>query len=42
MLDISATTFWENFDLEWMNIAGRFDKIPGQQSGSPNMFWILK
>ncbi len=27
MLDLGATTFWEDFDLEWMENAGRIDEI---------------
>lgn len=28
MLDIGATTFWEDFDLEWLNGSGRIDEFP--------------
>ncbi len=27
MLDMGATTFWEDFDLEWMNNAARIDEL---------------
>jgi alpha-L-rhamnosidase len=27
MLDLGATTFWEDFDLKWMKNAGRIDEI---------------
>ena len=27
MLDMGATTFWEDFNLEWMNNAGRIDEV---------------
>ena len=27
MLDMGATTFWEDFDLDWMKNAGRIDEI---------------
>jgi len=27
MLDLGATTFWEDFDLKWMDNAGRIDEI---------------
>lgn len=27
MLDMGATTFWEDFDLDWMNNAGRIDEV---------------
>jgi hypothetical protein len=27
MLDMGATTFWEDFDLKWMENAGRIDEI---------------
>jgi hypothetical protein len=27
MLDLGATTFWEDFDLEWMNNAARIDEL---------------
>jgi hypothetical protein len=27
MLDLGATTFWEDFDLDWMKNAGRIDEI---------------
>lgn len=27
MLDLGATTFWEDFDLKWMENAGRIDEI---------------
>ena len=28
MLDMGATTFWEDFDLDWMTNAGRIDELP--------------
>ena len=28
MLELGATTFWEDFDLEWMKNAGRIDELP--------------
>ncbi len=28
MLSIGATTFWEDFDLEWLQGAGRIDEMP--------------
>ncbi|MCX6985257.1 MAG: alpha-L-rhamnosidase [Lentisphaerae bacterium] len=28
MLDIGATSFWEDFDLTWLNNAGRIDEMP--------------
>ena len=28
MLDKGATTFWENFDIEWANGSGRIDEFP--------------
>lgn len=28
MLDLGATTFWEDFNLEWAKNAGRIDEIP--------------
>ena len=28
MLDLGATTFWEDFDIEWMKDAGRIDQLP--------------
>ena len=28
MLDLGATTFWEDFDIEWMKNAGRIDEFP--------------
>lgn len=28
MLDFGATTFWEDFDLEWTKNAGRIDELP--------------
>jgi len=28
MLDMGATTFWEDFDLDWMKNAGRIDELP--------------
>lgn len=32
MLDLGATTFWEDFNMEWLNNAGRIDEItpPGK------------
>ncbi len=27
MLDMGATTFWEDFDLDWMKNAGRIDEV---------------
>ena len=27
MLDMGATTFWEDFNLDWMNNAGRIDEV---------------
>ena len=28
MLDRGATTFWEDFDLEWLDGSGRIDELP--------------
>ena len=28
MLDLGATTFWEDFHLDWMKNAGRIDELP--------------
>jgi len=28
MLDVGATTFWEDFDLAWLKRAGRIDEVP--------------
>lgn len=28
MLDLGATTFWEDFDIDWMNNASRIDEMP--------------
>ena len=28
MLKLGATTFWEDFDIEWLNNAGRIDEMP--------------
>ena len=28
MLALGATTFWEDFDVEWMKNAGRIDELP--------------
>lgn len=28
MLSVGATTFWEDFDLEWLNGSGRLDEMP--------------
>lgn len=28
MLDLGATTFWEHFDLDWLENAGRIDELP--------------
>ena len=28
MLDLGATTFWEHFELDWMENAGRIDELP--------------
>ncbi len=28
MLDMGATTFWEDFDVDWMNNASRIDEMP--------------
>ena len=28
MLERGATTFWEDFNLDWMNGSGRIDKFP--------------
>ncbi|MBN8459231.1 MAG: alpha-L-rhamnosidase [Verrucomicrobia bacterium] len=28
MLDLGATTFWEDFDLDWVDGAGRIDELP--------------
>jgi len=30
MLDLGATTFWEDFDLEWAKNAGRIDELPSE------------
>ena len=30
MLQMGATTFWEDFDVEWMENAGRIDEITPQ------------
>lgn len=31
MLDLGATTFWEDFDLEWAKNAGRIDEMPDKE-----------
>jgi len=28
MLSVGATTFWEDFDIEWLKNAGRIDELP--------------
>lgn len=28
MLELGATSFWEDFNIEWMNNAGRIDELP--------------
>jgi alpha-L-rhamnosidase len=28
MIDLGATTFWEDFDIDWMKNAGRIDELP--------------
>ena len=28
MLDLGATTFWEDFDIQWLDNAGRIDEMP--------------
>ena len=30
MLDLGATSFWEDFDLEWAKNAGRIDELPSK------------
>ncbi len=30
MLDLGATAFWEDFDIEWMQDAGRIDEAPSK------------
>lgn len=30
MLDRGATTFWEDFDMDWLKGSGRIDEIPGE------------
>lgn len=30
MLDLGATTFWEDFDIDWMEGAGRIDEAPAE------------
>lgn len=32
MLDLGATTFWEHFDVEWLNNAGRIDELPDEKT----------
>ncbi len=32
MLDLGATTFWEDFDLDWARNAGRIDEMPTESS----------
>ncbi len=32
MLDLGATSFWEDFDLEWAKNAGRIDELPSKDS----------
>ena len=32
MLELGATSFWEDFDLEWAKNAGRIDEMPSQDS----------
>ena len=32
MLDLGATTFWEDFNLDWMDNAGRIDEMPSGDS----------
>lgn len=31
MLDLGATTFWEDFNMDWMENAGRIDEMPNQE-----------
>lgn len=31
MLDLGATTFWEDFDLQWMKNAGRIDELTPEE-----------
>ncbi len=30
MLDLGATTFWEDFDIDWLKNGGRIDKFPAE------------
>ncbi|RZK43154.1 MAG: alpha-L-rhamnosidase [Pedobacter sp.] len=30
MLDLGATTFWEDFNIEWLKNAGRIDEMPNE------------
>ncbi len=30
MLDLGATSFWEDFDMEWVENAGRIDEVPSE------------
>jgi len=30
MLDLGATTLWEDFDIDWMKNAGRIDELPAE------------
>jgi len=32
MLDLGATTFWEDFDIAWLENAGRIDEIPNEET----------
>lgn len=32
MLSLGATTFWEDFDLDWMKNAGRIDELPSKDT----------
>ncbi len=32
MLDLAATTFWEDFDINWLKNAGRIDEMPGKET----------
>ncbi len=30
MIDLGATTFWEDFDIDWLKNAGRIDEMPAE------------
>lgn len=38
MLDLGATTFWEDFDISWKESAARIDEIPQKEK---QMFTVI-